>query len=250
MSTNFNLLFYPKRPKQYKSGPVPIYLRITVNGKHSETSTGRGIEPELWDIDRRKAKGTKEDARQLNAHLDMICLKIKRFHTKMIEVEQEVTAESLRDMFLGKDAKIKMLVEVFNRHNDDMQRLIGNGFSENTFRTFKSSLKHLKGYLLSKHEVSDIDLKKVDQQFIRDYDIYLRTKFYKCSPISADKYVKHLKKIVLLCISNRWITQNPFQHYKSTARPTPRTFLTNDELNIIMTKELFVAAWQKSTTNR
>ena len=64
---------------------MPIYLRITFNGKNCEFATGRGIEPELWDADRRKARGTKEDARQLNDHLDTICLKIKQIQTRMIE---------------------------------------------------------------------------------------------------------------------------------------------------------------------
>ena len=31
MSTNFNLFFYLKELKRYKSGPVPIYLRITID---------------------------------------------------------------------------------------------------------------------------------------------------------------------------------------------------------------------------
>jgi hypothetical protein len=38
MKTNFSLLFYLKKPKNYQSGLVPIYLRITVNGKRSETT--------------------------------------------------------------------------------------------------------------------------------------------------------------------------------------------------------------------
>jgi integrase len=240
MSTNFNLLFYPKRSKRYLSGSLPVYLRITVNGKHCETSIGREIEPELWDVQRRKAKGTREEIRQFNSHLETITSKIKQIHTRMIDAEEEITSEGLRDVFLGKSAKNKMLIEVFQDHNKDMESLIGNGFSGNTFRTFKSSIKHVKGFLKTKYNLQDISLRIIDRQFIKDYDIYLRTKHGKCSPISADKYVKHLKKIILLCLNNGWITVNPFQHYKSTAKPTPRTFLTNDELSRIINKELFV----------
>jgi hypothetical protein len=32
MRTNINLLFYPKKRPTYKSGPVVIYLRFTVEG--------------------------------------------------------------------------------------------------------------------------------------------------------------------------------------------------------------------------
>jgi integrase len=95
-------------------------------------------------------------------------------------------------------------------------------------------------YLQIKFNLADVSIRKVDHAFIKNYDIFLRTKHHKCTPISADKYVKHLKKIILLSLGNRWISENPFLHYKSTAKPTPRTFLTNDELVIIIRKEFAV----------
>jgi hypothetical protein len=51
---NFNLLFYLKKVKGYESGNLPIYLRISVDGKRSEATIGRGIEPEKWDEKRGK----------------------------------------------------------------------------------------------------------------------------------------------------------------------------------------------------
>jgi len=50
MKTNFSLLFYMKKPKNYQSGPAPIYMRITVNGKRSETTTGRECLPSRWNV--------------------------------------------------------------------------------------------------------------------------------------------------------------------------------------------------------
>ncbi|MDB5116534.1 MAG: Recombinase [Mucilaginibacter sp.] len=240
MSTNFNLFFYLKEPKRYKSGPVPVYLRITIDCQRSEIAVGRDIEPNLWDLEKRRAKGTKEAARQLNNHLDTIQSKVKEVHTQMIATGDEITARNLKDNYLGINAQSRMLVEIFLEHNVEMESLIGNGFSDNTLRTFKSSLKHITEYLQVKYKVSDISIRKVDQAFIKNYDTFLRTKHHKCTPISADKYVKHLKKIILLSLGNRWITENPFMHYKSTAKPTPRTFLTNDELSVIIKKKFAV----------
>lgn len=240
MSNNFNLFFYLKEPKHYKSGPVPIYLRITIDCLRSEIAVGRDIEPVFWDLEKRRAKGTKETARQLNNHLDTIQSKINEVHTQMIATGDEITARNLKDSYLGKNAQSRMLLEIFREHNAEMESLIGNGFSDNTLRTFKSSLKHITEYLQVKFKLPDISIRKVDQAFIKNYDTFLRTKHHKCTPISADKYVKHLKKIILISLSNRWITENPFMHYKSTAKPTPRTFLTNDELSVIIKKEFAV----------
>ena len=45
MKTTFSLLFYLKRPKNYENGSMPVYLRITVNGKRAETTSGRECLP-------------------------------------------------------------------------------------------------------------------------------------------------------------------------------------------------------------
>ena len=70
MKTNFSLLFYLKKPKNYVSGPVPIYLRITVNGERAETTSNRGCDPNLWNSYSGRLKGTTENIRSFNAYLD------------------------------------------------------------------------------------------------------------------------------------------------------------------------------------
>jgi len=45
MKTNFSLLFYLKKQKNYVSGNVPIYMRITVEGNRVEMATLRDGTP-------------------------------------------------------------------------------------------------------------------------------------------------------------------------------------------------------------
>lgn len=236
---NFSLLFYLKKIKGYESGELPIYLRISVDGKRSEATIGRGIEPNKWDEKRGKARGNTEDAKSLNTHLDSILSKLKRIHTRLLDSEDEITADALRNEFDGKGRKSKMLLVVFADHNIQMESLIGRGYSHNTLRTFKSSLKHVREFIEWKFKCSDYELRKVDLNFVKEYEYYLKAE-KQCIPISADKYVKHLKKIVLHCLANRWIVANPFLHYKSTAKPSPRTFLTGSELEAVKNKKLTI----------
>jgi len=42
MKTNFSLLFYLKKQKNYESGEVPVYLRITINSKRAEITRPEG----------------------------------------------------------------------------------------------------------------------------------------------------------------------------------------------------------------
>lgn len=70
MKTNFSLLFYLQNPKNYHSGLVPIYLRITVNGKRAEATSGRECEPSTWNNIAGRLKGTKDEIKSFNSYLD------------------------------------------------------------------------------------------------------------------------------------------------------------------------------------
>ena len=48
MKQNSSILFYTRITRKTKDNGVPIYLRITVNGKHIEQSTNRFVQRSQW----------------------------------------------------------------------------------------------------------------------------------------------------------------------------------------------------------
>lgn len=38
---NFSVLFFLKKPKNYVSGKMPVYMRVTVDGQQKEMTTAR-----------------------------------------------------------------------------------------------------------------------------------------------------------------------------------------------------------------
>jgi hypothetical protein len=80
LDKSFGLLFYLKKPKNHGKGPIPIYLRITVNGVAKEISTKRSCDTNRWNPAAERISGTKEDAKALNAYLDT--LKAKTYEAK------------------------------------------------------------------------------------------------------------------------------------------------------------------------
>ncbi|WP_231426978.1 site-specific integrase [Pedobacter sp. Leaf250] len=237
MSYNFHLLFYLKRPKNFIKGEMmPIYLRITVKGKHSEYSVGREIVPSFWSALKGKGTGLREEIRELNDYLDTLASKVRRFHTSLVEKEDEVTAVILRDHLTGKNTSNHSLLRVYQKHNDNMEKLIGKGYSYSTFQTYQSSIRHVKQFLQLKYEVQDINIKKVDFKFITDYELFLRIDRGN-NAMSARKYIVHLKKIMLYCLGAGWIVGNPFLNYRNTAKAKARTFLNMEELDRIKNRE-------------
>jgi Arm DNA-binding domain len=76
MKTNFSLLFYLKRPKTYQEGTLPIYVRITVDNKREQFTTGISCDPAQWNQRSGRMRGTRELARTFNQLLDSIQYKL------------------------------------------------------------------------------------------------------------------------------------------------------------------------------
>lgn len=235
MKITFSLLFYLKKPKNYTGGLMPVYVRITVNGQRSETTTGRECEPAQWNSAAGRLKGTKEEVKSFNAYLDDLQTKVYNAHRMLSEADELITAETIRNKFLGKAGKSRYLIEIFKDHNKKVEALIGKEFAKGTLCRYKTSLKHTQDFLKWKYNLSDIDIKKVDHAFITEYEFYLRS-VRKCANNSAVKYIKNFGKIIRICLANRWLTYNPLMNYKNKVKTVDRVYLTTDELQEITNK--------------
>jgi hypothetical protein len=69
MNKTFNLLFFVKKSKVRPNGTAPIYIRITIDGKKTEISSKRYIDPLKWDNKGQKATGNSQEAKTLNVYL-------------------------------------------------------------------------------------------------------------------------------------------------------------------------------------
>jgi site-specific recombinase XerD len=243
MRTNVNLLFYLKKPKNYQSGVMPIYIRFTVDGKRSEAATGREIEPKLWNAKAGRANGTKEDIRALNFHLDTLQAKVLEIHRLMTVHENEITAEAVKNRFIGKAEKVRTLVSVFEEHNQRMKTLVGQDFEKSTHQRYETCLMHVKDFMLHQYKVSDIPITKISFAFLNDYEYYLRS-VRKCANNSAIKYIKNLGKIVRICLGSGWLTVDPYLNYKPKTQKVHRIVLTTDELKTLSEKTFSVERLQ------
>ena len=57
---------------------------------------------------------------------------------------------------MGVDEKERIIVPIYQNHNDKIKDLIGNGYAYGTLERFKISLKHLQELILFKCSVSKV----------------------------------------------------------------------------------------------
>lgn len=92
LTKSFTLLFYLKKRSDYLKGKLPIYMRLTVDGKRVEIATKRECEPAKWNSSAGRISGNKEEVRSINSYLDVLQSKVYDLHRKLIESETINTA--------------------------------------------------------------------------------------------------------------------------------------------------------------
>jgi site-specific recombinase XerD len=236
MDNPISILFYLKRVKVNAQGLAPIFQRITINGRRLENSTGKFVEPDKWHSEMSKMKGTSEEARSINGHLDNLKSKILNVEKSLIKKDIPVNFESFKNELSGKKERERMLIPIFQEHNRKIKELVGQEYAPGTLERYETSLKHTKNFLLWKYNLTDINIEKIDHAFVMEYEFYLRSE-RKCANNTAVKYIKNFHKIINQCLSNGWLNKDPFSNYKAKVKEVVRDFLSEAEIEQMINKE-------------
>ena len=237
MRSTFKVLFFLKRDKQKKDGSVPVYCRITIDGKEARFGMKKYIDPKLWNIKEGKATGKSTESSEINALLEKTKAGIHKIYRDVQERENAVSAEKVKNIFLGIDSKQYMLMKAFDEHVEEKFNLIGKRIVKSTYHRYYYLRVRLSEFLMEKYHLSDIPLREINYQFIRDFEMYLLTvRGNKQSTIA--QYLINLKKIVELAYKNEWIYRNPFINYKIEDEKSERGYLSQREVEILMNWKL------------
>ena len=246
MKTNhtFSVLFWINKSK-INNGAAPIYARITVNGKRAELSIKRNISPDKWNSKSESAKGNTEESRTLNSYINLVKGNIEKHYNQMVSSDEIITAETIKNRYTGLYEKKKTLIEAFEYHNKMMEAQIGMEVEETTFEKYEITKRRLIDFLKHQYNRSDIALVELNHKFAVDFEFYLRIETHVIHN-TAMKYIKNMKKVVCLAISNEWLDKHPFINYKCNIKEVERDFLTQEELDRLIHTPLHDAQLERT----
>ncbi len=235
MNAKLSILFYAKRAKTTTDGLVPIYIRVTVDGERIELSTKRYTHPDKWSVEGSCMKGYSGEAKSINSFLDSLKAKVYDYQQQLIREDELVNAENMRNKILGIDKRSHMLIGIFQQHNDEIKVLIGKDYAAATHVRYETSLKHTEDFLKWKYKVSDLDIRKIDHEFITSYEFYLKS-VCNCCQNTTSKYIKNFGKIIRICLANGWLQKNPFINYKNKMDEVERALSSMEEIETMLNK--------------
>ena len=236
MKNSISLLFYIKRVKVDINNKANIYLRITVNSRRAEFSIQRKIHIDKWNSNLNRVKGYSKEAQEINQYIDLISNKINKIHQHLIDKEKIFSAVQIRDIYLGKGQNLKMLLKIFQDHNNQIEKLVGKDFAAGTVLRYRTAKSHVEEYIKYEYNLNDIPVNDVDHKFITGFEYYLKTE-RNCAHNTAIKYITNFKKIIRIAYANDWITKDPFFNWKARLKTVVREYLSEDEIQELVKKE-------------
>ena len=229
MRSTFKVLFYLKRNKEKTQSVVPLMGRITVNGTISQFSAKLSVPERLWEVRGGRAKGRSLEADRINRYLDDIRSQIDRHYRDIRDRESYVTAEKVKNAWLGFGKRYRTLLSTFRSFTEDLHGRIGVDRSKNTWYRYLATMKHLQAFLTAKYRVSDIALAELEQSFIEQFHVYLKTE-RALKLTSICRYLDCLINVVKVSFNDGIMPRNPFASYRYN-EPTPeRAFLNEEEI--------------------
>lgn len=236
MKSTFKVLFYLKRNKETKSGEVMIMTRITIDGNVCQFSTKQKINPKNWSVKLGKASGRSAEMVEINNLLDEIKASLYKVYHEMLRVDNYVTAEKVKNKFLGQNEECATLIDMFTKHNEDVKALVGISKSQGTYQKYEVTKRHLSEFLQYKYKLKDIAVKEITPMFIHDFEVYLMTAC-KCSHNTTAKFMQFFKRIIIIARDNGYMNIDPFSNYKIRIKQVDRGYLSEEEIAVISQKE-------------
>jgi site-specific recombinase XerD len=243
-TNTFGIQFITRKNKA-KEELAPIYVRITVDSRRVEISLKRWINPNDWDNIKGKAKGNKDEAKSLNHYLEEVRAQLVQNYQELQLQKQLITADTIKNMFLGLGEKEYTLCKLVEYHNQVMMSTLTWGTMKNYFTT----QKYIQKFLKEKCKTSDVFLSSLSYKFIIDFEFYLRNyqPIDHHKPIGNNGVMKHLerfRKMVTMAVKMEWLNKDPFEKYQLKFNRVERDFLTEYELAKIEKKEFSIIRLQ------
>jgi site-specific recombinase XerD len=244
-SNTFGIQFVIRLSKQQKKDPATVFARISVNGRRCEISLKKKVNPQNWDENKGKARGTKEEIRKLNEHIERVRTLIADGYHELVQQKKVITVDAVKSLFLGADENEITLIKLGDYHNTEMNDKLADG----TMKNYYTTQKYIAKFLKEKYHRSDISLAEMNYKFILDFETFLskrRPKDHQ-KPLHNNGIMKHIErlcKMVNMAITMDWLAKDPFSKYKLHFDKVERFFLTKEELSAIENKKFTIERLQ------
>lgn len=195
MTTNyyFTLTFFTRKPRAEGYTDHKVYVRISAAGQYTDLYIGRSVNPDNWDQKRKMSKGRSRRDLELNKYLDEIRARFSEIHTTLVRDNKAVNPIIMRNLFLGKTEKPKMLCDIFREANEKRKEELDRGdIVKATYARWERCITYLEDFFRLKMDVEDVSVRDVTSGMLDDFEHFLRVS-KGCANNAAVRYLRCVK---------------------------------------------------------
>ena len=207
--------------------------RITINGTMSQFSCKLSVRSSLWDAKANKAAGRSLEAQRLNEKLENIKTNIGKQYQRLCDRDSYVTAEKVRNAFLGMGDDCRLLLQTFDEYLAGFLKRVGKDRAYSSYDNYRKRRNRLASFLEYEYHVKDIAFKELKREFVEKFVVYLSTVKGLASG-TIHSTLKKLKLMTYTAYKNGWIAVDPFAGFYVKAEYAERRYLSASELQAVM----------------
>ena len=207
--------------------------RITINGTMSQFSCKLSVRSSLWDAKANKASGKSLESQRINEKLENIKTNIGKQYQRLCDRDSYVTAEKVRNAFLGMGDDCRLLLQTFDEYLAGFLKRVGKDRAYSSYDNYRKRRNRLASFLEYEYHVKDIAFKELKREFVEKFVVYLSTVKGLASG-TIHSTLKKLKLMTYTAYKNGWIAADPFAGFYVKAEYAERRYLSASELQAVM----------------
>lgn len=228
---SIRFIIYPS--KTNKQGVCPIYSRLTYKKRRIQFSTGQFVNSDDWESKKQLALSNSKDNSILNAELALIKAKIEKAHLSIKLEGIDFTVDDILNKYLNKKIKKEDgVVNYFKKYLAKQKKMIGKDIKQATWNKFNYVCNHLASFIYNKYKKRDFPMEKLNQQFLDDFEYYLKT-VRNQKQVTVNKGIQRFRKPIKVAVSEGYLDKDPFLLHKPKRVAKSVIFLSQKELEKI-----------------
>lgn len=237
MSNRVFCIFWLYKSKKNKRNEAPVYLRITINGKKTEVSTGIMVSEDKWNSKKQQVRGNAPDSDAKNKVLNDYKIKISFLQDDLKRKGILLTTELLKLKLTDEGKEVSTLIEAFDKYLEVVKAKVEIETSIVPYKKLIIVKNRIIEFMTQELRRNDIGLDELDFGFIQKFDLFLKNKKgYQLNTASAS--CQKLKRVIKNAISNDWLIKDPFDDFQCKKVDVLKHCLTREDLIKLINKDI------------
>lgn len=234
VNANMAILFWLYIQKKDDSGKAPIYCRITLDGKRTQFSTAKKIEPDFWCPDANNVSKKSSFADEINEELENIKSQLRTIYYQLTATHKHITGEMIKNAFTGKEQEKKTLMDIFKINIEKLKVAVKNEkASLKTKQRLENVHRKVQSFIKKEYHISDIPLVDLKQSLGNDLKDYF-TIDCNIGNNTSFKYISIVKDLLDFAVDKGWLEKNPIRNFKCPYKNPHREVLSMIEIGKLM----------------